>query len=192
MIHRRVSGPAVEPITLDQARAHLREPDTAADVRIQALISVARQQAEDATSRALAPQRWLAVLDAFPTEGCCGIRLPAPPITQIVSVTYVSEVDGSTVALTSTDWQLDSDSEPCWLFPAYGKSWPTARVQPGAVRVTLDCGYPLGQLPKTIGQWMLLQIAHWYENTQATADQRYQALPFADALLAPFTCLIIE
>jgi len=54
----RLSDPSIEPVTLTQAKLHLREDDDAHDDEITALITGAREWAEDFTGRALVDQMW--------------------------------------------------------------------------------------------------------------------------------------
>lgn len=183
MIHRRLGEPLAEPVSLADARVQLRQPDTALDGRILQLISAARRAAEEATNRALAPQPWRVLLDAFPS--CGGIRLPAPPVVEITSASYV-DTNGNTQVLSSSAWVLDAESEPGWLFPAPDTVWPSTRCQPNAVRIDLVCGYPKGALPQPIREWILLHVAAWFENPTAVGDTRMSTMPYVSALLDPY------
>jgi uncharacterized phiE125 gp8 family phage protein len=62
----------VEPITLNEAKAHLRVFGTDDDGYITSLIAAARQSAESLTDRALLPQTWELALDEFPSIGRLG------------------------------------------------------------------------------------------------------------------------
>lgn len=193
MIHRRTVAPvlAAEHITLADAKAHLRVTSSAEDTLIQRLISAVRQMAEDRTGRALCTSTWVAVLDSFQDGGDpCGrgIRLPAPPLASISSVTYV-DTNGATQPLDSSAYLLDQDSEPAWLYPAYNTTWPCTREQPNAVRITCVCGYPVGTLPESLRQWMFLHLGHAYENREASADNRLVELPYTSGLIEPYTVL---
>ena len=195
MIHRRLGDPQAEPVSLADARMQLRGPDPAFDGRILQLISAARRMAEEATNRALAPQAWAVLLDAFPRcshwrAGAdalgSGIRLPAPPVAEITSVRYV-DATGVQRTLSADAWVLDADSEPGWLFPAPDTTWPDTRCGlPNAVRIELTCGYPQGQLPQPIREWVLLHVAAWFENPQAVGESRLATMPYVDALLQPY------
>ena len=73
----KVTDATVEPITLAQAKAHLREEqdETHNDLLISSLITVARQAAEDRLQRTLIETTWLRTLDAFP-RGDGHVQLP--------------------------------------------------------------------------------------------------------------------
>ncbi len=85
-----VTAPTAEPVSLAEAKLHLRVDDNADDVLIGALITAARQHAEHDTRRALVTQTWKLVLDAFPESV---ITLDRAPVSAVVSVVY-TDPDG--------------------------------------------------------------------------------------------------
>mgnify|MGYP000365478232 CR=1 FL=1 len=80
------SEPAVEPISLAEAKAHLRVDTSADDSLITSLIVAARKYFEERTRRSLITQSWKLTLDDFPTE----FTLTRPPIQSVTSVKSVS------------------------------------------------------------------------------------------------------
>lgn len=66
MATKRVTPPAIEPVTLDEAKAHLRVDINAEDSLITRLISDAREWVERFLRRSLITQTWALYLDAFP------------------------------------------------------------------------------------------------------------------------------
>lgn len=168
----------------------LRQPDDTLNPRILQLVSAARRAAEEATNRALAPQTWDVVADAFPPCASTGIRLPAPPVAELLQASYV-DPNGAPQPLASSAVLLDADSEPGWLFPAPGTTWPATRSQPNAVRLQVACGYPLGQLPEPIREWILLHVAAWFENPGAVGDTRLVTMPYVHQLLQPFRVITL-
>ena len=71
------SGPAVEPVTLAEAKAHLRVDGTAEDTLIASLIITSRLHLEAAPGLALITQSWSWFLDAWP-PGHALSAAPAP------------------------------------------------------------------------------------------------------------------
>jgi len=65
-----ISPPAVEPVTLDEAKAHLKVDTTDDDALIATLISAARAKAEWHTGRAFVTQGWTLWLDRWPAADC--------------------------------------------------------------------------------------------------------------------------
>src|ERR1043165_9106345 len=94
---RLTDAPSVEPITLEEARDHLRlvasgspatHPD---DDMIEAFITAARQHIDGKDGwlgRCLITQTWELVLDTFPDGE---IRLPLSPVQEVVSIKYDDE-----------------------------------------------------------------------------------------------------
>lgn len=81
-----VMAPSIEPVSLAEAKAHLRVEVNDENSLIQTLITAARQYVETATRRALLQQTWDDKLDAFP---CGAIVLPLSPVTSVTSITYL-------------------------------------------------------------------------------------------------------
>ena len=69
------SGPVVEPVSLLEAKAHLRVDIPDDDALISALITAAGHYAETLTRRAFIAQSWKLVLDSFPGPTLIGIPL---------------------------------------------------------------------------------------------------------------------
>lgn len=72
---RVVEPPAVEPVTLLEAKLHLRVDTTEDDLYIKRLIEAAREYVEVATDRSLIVRRLRATSDRFPAV----FELPKPP-----------------------------------------------------------------------------------------------------------------
>lgn len=63
-----VTAPVAEPITIAQARLHLKVSETGTDIdaKIMACVAAAREMAENDTRRKLITQQWKLILDVFP------------------------------------------------------------------------------------------------------------------------------
>lgn len=177
-----ITAPATEPVSLTEAKAHLRVTSTDEDTVITALIVSAREAVEHELARALISQTLEKTLDMFPDA----IELPHPPVQSITSVKYL-DTDGVEQTLSSTSYTLDnaSDSRPAWLTPAYGYDWPHTYAEVNAVRVRYLAGWAnAAAVPQAIKQWMLLNIGHWYENRESVNIGNINSkLPFVDHLL---------
>jgi len=190
-----IEPPPAEPITVAELKAQLRVDISEDDTLLSSLIVAARQHIEGRDgwlNRALAAQTWELAFTAFP---CGAIRLPMPPLQEVVSVTYL-DTGGVLQTLSTVDYQVVK-AEPALIVPAYGKTWPAARCQVEAIRVRFTCGYEPGggspedyaeNIPKAIKQALLLLAAHWYENrTPVVIGSMPAALPFSvSSLLAPY------
>ncbi len=128
-----VTPPAEEPVSLAEARLHLRVDMDDDDALIRSLITAARQAAETLTGRQLITARWKLVLDAFPGPSSMGvpvgasfslpahaILIPKCPIQSIVSIQYV-DMSGAWPVMPPTDYTVDLACEPARITPVFGK-----------------------------------------------------------------------
>jgi uncharacterized phiE125 gp8 family phage protein len=173
MTLKLITAPAIEPVTLAEAKVQCRvDTDlTAEDDLLSALISTAREMAEHEIGRALINQTWERVLDAFPAAE---IELGMPPVSSIVSVTYI-DAAGDSQTLASAAYTLEPDLLPGWLLPAEGYEWPDTLDTANAVRVRFVAGYgdSAPNVPAAVKSWILLTVADLYPNgDKMTPDQR--------------------
>lgn len=184
-----ITGPTVEPVSVAEAKAHLRVEHSDDDALIGALITAARQSAEHELGRALITQTHELVLDAFPVAE---IDLQLPDVQSITSVKYIAADTATEVTLASTDYSLDADSTPCWLLPAYTVGdWPATLDTTNAVRIRFVAGFGAAgtDVPAAIRQWILLGIGTMYAQREAVAvGSALAELPrgYVGALLDPW------
>jgi uncharacterized phiE125 gp8 family phage protein len=185
-----ITAPAEEPITLAQAKEHLRATDsTSEDALIATLIRAARQRVENYTWRRLITQTVDYTLDEFCSSDEV-IELPCAPVQSVTHVKYY-DTAGVEQTLLSTLYQVDSKSEPARIAPAYAQTWPTIREQLNAVTIRVVCGYGLAAaVPSVIKAAMLLIIGHLYEHREEVGDfETFEVPNAADALLFPYRIL---
>lgn len=165
----KITVPAtVEPLTLDEARTHLRveaygspleHPD---DTYISSCITVAREFCEQYLERALAQQTIEMALDNFPDQS---IELPLAPTNSITSVKYYDTSDVEQTVLT-TVYSLDDYSEPNWLTLKVNQRWPVTNQGANNVKILMTVGYLPANVPTPIKAAMLLIVGNLYENRQ--------------------------
>ena len=160
------TAPAVEPLSVSDAAAHLRVDGTSDEQLIESLILAARRYCEGASGRSLVTQTWELQLDGWP----CGdaIRLPRPPLQSVTSVTTYDST-GAAAVFAAANYLVDTRSQPGRLVLGYGKSWPSTVLRPAAgVVVRYVAGYGLAAaVPETYKQAMQLLVGHWYEHREA-------------------------
>lgn len=157
MRYRVTVPPAFEPVTLDEAQAHLRSNDDVTENGIiTALITAAREYCEAVTRRALAVQ----TIEAYPERFTRCMELPKPPLQSIESVKYIDSA-GTEHTVAETDYIVDAVSG-CIYFSVlpYFDPYP---VNP--IKITYIAGYE--SAPQSVKQAMLLLIGHWYINREA-------------------------
>ena len=185
MTLKLISEPGAEPLSLSEAKLHLRVEHSVDDDLITALIKAAREQAEHLTGRALITQTWARVLDAFPAAE---IELGMPPVQSIASITYV-DAAGDTQTLDADDYSLDTTTPPGWVLPSATLStWPSTLDTANAVTVTFVAGYGAtgASVPEAIRTWMKLQLGTMYKHRESiVAGVSVTELPgaFTDRLL---------
>lgn len=185
---RLIAAPAAEPISSSEAKAHLRVSGSADDAYIGALITAARQQAEQVLNRALISQAWDLVLDRWPWGGDIEI-----PLGGVTSVTSVKCHDGTTLQTVSASiYQVALAGVYARVVPLEGTAWPIPANRLEAIEVRFVAGYAdAAAVPAAIKQWMLLQIGHMYEHREAASDFQVYATPFIDGLLDPYRCHVV-
>lgn len=175
-----VTAPATEPVTLAEAKAHLRVDVADDDTLIAALIVAAREHAERFTHRALITQTWDWSVDGFPAI----IVLPKPRLVSVTSITYMDSV-GNSQTLAVSNYTVDGKSEPGRIVPAFGNQWPVTQGVINAVTVRFVAGYgDASAVPQGIKQAMLLMVGHWYDHREAVAHaQTVVEVPMAVDML---------
>lgn len=160
---------SVEPISLTEAKAHLRVSIDNDDTEITTLITVVRRDVEKYLHRALITQAWTYTMDAFPGIGRA-ITVPLPPLISVVSLQYIDQ-NGETQTMTAnTEYTGDILNQPGRIVAAYGTTWPTIRAVINAVTLKITCGYgeAAADVPEEIRQAMLLLIGHLYAHREIT------------------------
>lgn len=181
-----VTPPAEEPVTLTEAKNHLRVDLTDDDSLISALIVAAREHAEAITRRAFITQTLKLSMDAFPVNNG-PIYVPMPPLQSVNSLKYFNTGGVEQTLTEGTDYLVDNESEPGRITPAPDTGWPATQNRPNAVSVEFVAGFgDASKVPQGIKQAILLMVGHWYENREAVTMQGNNAgeLPMAvDSLL---------
>lgn len=170
MALRLITAPSVEPVTLAEAKTHLRVDDIDEDALITALISASRTYCEQWTARAFITQTWELVLDAFPVNE---MGIPLPPLQSVTSIKY-DDGGGAEQTVAPSEYTVDDVSQPGWVVPKASGSWPKTFAGINAVRVRFVAGFapnspPVSlaeNVPPPIRAAMLLHIGQLYENRE--------------------------
>ena len=183
MSHILTTPPTVEPVSLIEAKAHLRVTHADDDTYISTLIKSARCTVEQFCGAALIEQSWSLFQDYWPEQGI--VQLPLSPIMSIVDILIYGEDDGAAV-LDPAHYFLDSASKPARLVLRQSRSVPTPGRRANGVEVKFTAGFgaAAASVPTPIKQAVLIMIADWYA---ARGDVDAGALPLsARSLLSPY------
>lgn len=204
MGYKLVTAPAMEPLSLPEAKNHLRLDVNDDDTLIGLLITAARQYAEQKTGRSFCTQSWAYILDSFPgalsypavpfgsefSLPASAILLEKGPVASVDSIQYL-DMTGTLQTLSSTVYTADLTGTLTRITPKFGKIWPPVLPQIAAVTVNFTAGYGLAaDVPQGIKQWLLLRIGALYENREdVVVNGRSIAvtpMSFVDSLLDPY------
>lgn len=163
----RVTQPAIEPVSLSEAKFHSRVDTDDEDAYFATLIAVAREYVEERLDTTLLTTTWEASYDSFPMWE---LTLPRAPMSaSSVSVFYRDE-GGQTRTITSAagDFQADHRTIPGRIYPNYSATWPAVRGDENSVIVRYEAGYGSdgSSVPAVIKHAILLLVAHWHETRQ--------------------------
>jgi uncharacterized phiE125 gp8 family phage protein len=158
------SGPAVEPLSLNEAKAHLRLETTADDALVTSLIITSRLHIEAALGLALTAQDWTLVLDAWPATGV--VNIPMRPVTAVTAV-RVRASDGTPSVVPPQTYVFEGAGLPPRLLPAFGALPNPGRAASG-IEIDFTAGYgsAAASVPEPIRQALKLLVAHWYEHRE--------------------------
>lgn len=188
-----ITAPVTEPITVGEAKAQARVDGTDDDVLITAQIAAARPWAEEFTNRAFVTQTWKWNLDRFPPNDA-PIELPKAPLQSVTSVKYI-DGDGIEQTWAATEYTVQAFSGPTAmpgrLWPKFGKTYPTPRDEPGAVRIEFIAGYGAASLvPEGIKAALKILVAELYERREEVVPGMVSGanrVPYnVEALLYPY------
>ena len=184
-----LTPPALEPVSLADAKHFLRVAHDDDDDVIAALIAAARVHVEAQTRRALIEQTWRLVRDVWPAAG----RLPILPVPLIeVTAVRVFDADGPPHLLDVEDFDIDSVSAPAVLGFERGAARAPGKLTAGIeVDIVVGYGDAPEDVPAPLRQAIRMLVAHWYENRGViAASGEVAAMPAAvSSLIAPFRVL---
>ena len=165
----RATGPAVEPVTLAEAKTHLRVDGTASDTEITAMITAAREWCEQYLDRTLVHTQWVMRFDKFPPDGTMDIELPRPPMAAAgtataVALTFTYE-NGDTATYGTSSYRVDRSATPGAVKTNYGGTWPPHLQDDNSISVTWWGGYGASgsDIPQAIRSAILLCVSEFYE-----------------------------
>lgn len=183
MLLQLVTAPPAEPVTLAEAKAHLRVLHASEDAKITSCVKAARLHTEATTGRALITQTWDFWLPKFPASGV--IELPRPPLQSVAHVKY-SDPDGLEQTLATNLYEVVAPGVIGFLELVPNATWPATRAVTKAVNVRFVAGYGANpeNVPEDIRSAVMLLTEHLYFNRGATTVEALKATPLGvDSLL---------
>lgn len=183
------TGPAVEPLSLADAKEQLEFDGSDRDDFITALIVSARERCEKYTGRALITQTWTMYMDRWPnadgysrTPWWQGVRdgavseliggrqaltIPKAPLQSITSIKAYDDSDTATT-LASSAYYVDTATQPGRVVLRDSAATPTPTRVANGLEVVFVAGYgdAASDVPSALVQGMKMLVAHWFENRE--------------------------
>jgi len=154
--------PAAEPVTVDDAKAHLRIDTDAEDALIASLVLTSRLHIETALSLALITQSWTLLRDRWPITG--HVDLPLAPLRSVGEV-RVKNANGDATVIPEQSYLIDLASRPPRLV------WnncapPLPGLAANGIEIELTAGFgdAADSVPAPLKRAILMLTAHWYEH----------------------------
>lgn len=162
-----VTPPAVEPITLAEAKRHveLNANDDNHDDTLTLHIAAAREQWERDTGKALIARTLRLVLANI----CDNLQLPERPVTAITSIRYYPNDTIETLA--SSVYQLDTSTSTLRL--GYNQVWPSWAERWDAWEINYTAGEHADAttVPKIDKQAVLLYVGYLFRGNRGDDDR---------------------
>lgn len=173
----RLTQSAVQPVSVADARAHVREVSTLFDTELEAMIAAARAHVEAHCCRAFVQSTWAALFDGPLPVGRAAVCLNQPDVTAIDDIGYRAS-DGSAATISGFEW----DAERRELRPT--GDWPVGTD----LRVAFTAGADnAANVPPDVKQAILLHVGEMFANREThVIGQSVAELPAAARLLAPY------
>lgn len=178
--------PAVEPVTVEEAKAHLRIDYEEEDTLLSSLITTSRLHIETALNLALITQKWSWHFNKWPRSSV--VELPIRPVQSIEAIRINTE-DGGEILLSPDEYVLESTIHSARLVSTNG-TWPQPGIPRQGIEIAFLAGFgEAGQaVPSPIRQALLMLVSHWYENREPVViGEVANRIPdMVSALLMPY------
>lgn len=203
---RRTTDPASEPVTLAEAKAHLRIDHTDEDAYITSLVTAARDYAESYTARAFISQTWTWTLNQWPVDRRARawwisprfepaslfsplprfVEAPFGPLISVTSITSYDAADAGTVWAAANYYVAAGQNR---IYRRSGASWPLPGRAADGIEIIYVAGYgaTAADVPPPLRHALMELIAHFYRHHEPVSEAGGQPAPFGiGALLDPY------
>ena len=185
--------PAVEPVTVAEAKQHLVGFNDADALLIGDLIKRARAMVESDTGLAMIEQTYEYALPCWSRDLNQNyvVDLPRPPLRSVDSIQYY-DAEGALQTLASTEYRTADHGLRARITEAYGKTWPAVEYnRPDAIVVTFTAGVytetdgvidpnsatHMAARYEIAKQAILVMVDHLYRNRGVVAPVQLSTIP---------------
>jgi uncharacterized phiE125 gp8 family phage protein len=132
-----VTAPTEDPVTIEDARAHMGVTDTTSDGLVLQRIKAATRRVENYLHRGILTQTWKYAQDNFTNV----MSLPMAAPLQSAIVTYY-DASGVLQTLSTSVYGIDTVSEPGCIYLKPNQVWPSVQAgRPLAVEIDYVVGW---------------------------------------------------
>lgn len=182
-----LSGPTIEPVSLDEAKAWARIDTSDEDQLLAALIVSARLTLESFTRRFFVTQSWRLTLDAWPASTMRRKVLPLPlaPLQSVAAIRVYDEQDVAQT-LVPTSYRAPAAQERGRIMFCEPPE-PPRRASDG-IEIDLVAGYgdAATDTPEPLRRAILALVADWHENRGDVSEQSERLPAVVSALARPY------
>ncbi len=176
MYLERISAPALEPVSVQEMKQHLRLDHDEEDSLLAGMIVAARRHLEKRLSLAFLSARWRYRADKTP-RGRAALEIPLFPLASVQQVRLYLE-EGTTVLADLANMKVSSAMRPATIT---GVRIPFAAQAAHGAEIEFTAGY--GDAPEQMRLAIKLLAAHFYENRVEVPGCTIPPMPSSVSLL---------
>ena len=158
--------PATEPITLTEAREHLRNEDLAGvdDDYVNTLIVAARRYCEAYCNRVFITQTWRQNEDKWSDP----IQLKVNPVISVTSLKYIDTNESQqTITDNANNYQKDLNSDVAKIYDGLVNTFPALGDSINPIEIISVCGFgAAADVPDDIKHAIKFMVSYFYENRE--------------------------
>lgn len=168
-----ITAPTTQPLTLSDAKAHLRLLDDSMDSELLRFIDVATRWLEEGLGITLINTARGVLLDCFPDDWD-RFDIPRPPLVSVQSLQYYDTANAQQTLVEGTDFEVVTSTKARgYIYPilsAWPSGWPSTYDRPDAVDLRFTAGYGTAHtaIPEEAKHILRMMVAQFDENRAPT------------------------
>lgn len=158
----RITAALDLPLSIAEAKSHVRFLEDDDDAVIVRLIGAAYEAICHATGRRLAEEVWTWSFNPPANRSC--FDLPIAPVTELTGINYV-DATGSEQTGNPSEFRLIADTDHPRIEPVATATWPVTDGRADAVKLTFKAGQR--RCPDDLRHAIAMMVDHMYHNRSA-------------------------
>lgn len=159
------TGPAVEPISLEETKSFMRIDGSDDDILINSLIAAARIYIETTMGLIMISESWSYYIDKWPNKSV--IYMPLSPIISVDEIRIHSS-PSSYETLEAEHYQADiySNHPRIKILNTPSTTPLASSLNQIEIQITAGFGDQISDVPSDLKQAMLMLVTHWFEKRE--------------------------